>query len=158
MNLGFRACAGDIVLGMEDGIASIVGLIFGVAATGDRHAVLIAGCTSCVSAAVSMMAGVYMEAETEKDVGEDSAPAWLRALWMLLTDFAAAAVPIMPFTLLPVSEARWVAGGMTMALLTALGLWRAVLGARGKWRTVIETNAIGIGAASAGVIVAALLG
>ena len=154
----FRACAGDIVLGMEDGIASIVGLIFGVAASGNRHAVLVAGCTSAVSAAVSMMAGVYMEAETESDVGAAGPPPLMRAVWMLVSDFLAAAVPIAPFALLPVAQARWVAAGLTVALLAVLGLWRATLGGRGVARTVIATIAIGLAAAAAGVVVAWGLG
>jgi VIT1/CCC1 family predicted Fe2+/Mn2+ transporter len=62
------ASAGTIVFGMEDGTVSIFGLIFGVAATTtDSHAVLIAGAAGAVAAAVSMMAGVYLDAETSQD-------------------------------------------------------------------------------------------
>jgi vacuolar iron transporter family protein len=67
----FRNSAGTIVFGMEDGTVSIFGLIFGVAATTtDTKTVLIAGATGAVAAAVSMMAGIYLDAETTRDETE----------------------------------------------------------------------------------------
>ncbi len=60
--------AGTIVFGMEDGTVSIFGLIFGVAATTtSTKTVLIAGASGAVAAAVSMMAGAYLDAETTQD-------------------------------------------------------------------------------------------
>ncbi|MFO1413042.1 MAG: VIT1/CCC1 transporter family protein [Burkholderiales bacterium] len=64
----FRASFGDIVFGMEDGTVSIFGLVFGVAATtNDSRVVLAAGLTGAIAAAVSMMAGAYLDAETARD-------------------------------------------------------------------------------------------
>jgi len=63
-----QASAGEVVFGMEDGTVSIFGLVFGVAATTtDQKAVLIAGASGAVAAAVSMMAGTYLDAETGQD-------------------------------------------------------------------------------------------
>ena len=60
--------AGTVVFGMEDGTVSIFGLIFGVAATTtSTEAVLIAGASGAVAAAVSMMAGAYLDVETTRD-------------------------------------------------------------------------------------------
>ena len=60
--------AGTVVFGMEDGTVSIFGLIFGVAATTtSTQTVVIAGASGAVAAAVSMMAGVYLDAETTDD-------------------------------------------------------------------------------------------
>ena len=60
--------AGTVVFGMEDGTVSIFGLIFGVAATTTNTAtVLIAGASGAVAAAVSMMAGAYLDVETTRD-------------------------------------------------------------------------------------------
>ncbi len=62
------ASAGTIVFGMEDGTVSIFGLVFGVAATTSSNAaVLIAGASGAAAAAVSMMAGAYLDAETNRD-------------------------------------------------------------------------------------------
>lgn len=64
----FTNSAGTIVFGMEDGTVSIFGLIFGVAATtNDTKTVLIAGASGAIAAAVSMMAGAYLDVETTRD-------------------------------------------------------------------------------------------
>jgi vacuolar iron transporter family protein len=202
--------AGTIVFGMEDGTVSIFGLIFGVAATtSDTKTVLIAGASGAAAAAVSMMAGAYLDVETRGDqtklslaangsgvplskrlmdagltleqssalakaVQNDrsavdglllalsgTAPAPLnpaeQALWMLAADFFAAAVPILPFVLLPIGQARIVSGIVTVVLLVALGIGRAKLGQRSVARTVAETVSIGIGAAIAGVAIGLLI-
>jgi vacuolar iron transporter family protein len=60
--------AGSIVFGMEDGTVSIFGLVFGVAAAApDSHAVLLAGGTGAIAAAVSMMAGTFLDVQTGND-------------------------------------------------------------------------------------------
>jgi vacuolar iron transporter family protein len=208
----FADSAGTVVFGMEDGTVSIFGLIFGVAATtSDTKTVLIAGASGAVAAAVSMMAGAYLDVETTRDeidakrtnlqamsperlaaslaslfakagltaeqssaltaaVGHDrralgglmlalqgipQAPLdpWEQALWMLLADFLAAAVPILPFVFLPIAEARIVSAVVTAALLIGLGIGRARIAKRNLMRTVLETVAIGLAAAMAGVAI-----
>ena len=76
-----------------------------------------------------------------------------QALWMLLADFAAAAVPILPFVWLPIPQARVVSGVVTLALLIGLGIGRARIAKRDTLRTVAETVAIGIAAAVAGIAI-----
>ena len=211
----FAASAGQVVFGMEDGTVSIFGLVFGVAATtNDQAAVLVAGASGAVAAAVSMMAGTYLDVETNRDqarvmasrveanlrnssatVVDDvtrrltaaglpsehaasfssflsSQPAVLKSLatalttpsvsgqsplvqslWMLVADFLAAAIPILPFAFLPVSEGRVVSGTVTTLLLVGLGIGRGLIGGRNILRTMIETVAIGAAAALAGVAI-----
>jgi vacuolar iron transporter family protein len=211
--------AGTIVFGMEDGTVSIFGLIFGVAATtSNAGTVLIAGASGAVAAAVSMMAGVFLDVETTRDEaktkrakleatlaanaasicaelpgelaaagltqrqsaaltgavrddrealdglllalhGSPEAPQspWVQALWMLIADFAAAAVPILPFVFLHVAQARVVSAIMTIALLIALGVGRGRIGGRAVARTIVETVAVGIAAALAGVAIGVLI-
>jgi len=215
LRVSLEASAGDVVFGMEDGTVSIFGLVFGVAATtNDKSTVLIAGASGAVAAAVSMMAGAYLDAETSRDqarasaslidskmqknpadvlesvmdrlravgMGRDQAstltsflrsePAILKdfasalavpavpgfiqsplvqSLWMLVADFVAAAVPIVPFAVMSVPEGRVVSGTVTLLLLICLGIGRARIGDRGVLRTVLETVSIGIAAALAGV-------
>jgi len=211
--------AGTVVFGMEDGTVSIFGLIFGVAATTSSTAtVVIAGASGAVAAAVSMMAGAYLDVETTRDemaakrvlaqsdlklesseiakllpgklavagltveesaaltaaVGHDRQALcglfialdgaseqplnpWEQALWMLFADFAAAAVPILPFVFLPIPQARVVSGVVTLALLVGLGIGRARIANRDTLRTVAETVSIGIAAALAGVLISVLI-
>ena len=64
----FMSSIGAIVFGMEDGTVSIFGLVFGVAASAPNgHAVLLAGATGAAAAAVSMMAGTYLDVSTAND-------------------------------------------------------------------------------------------
>ena len=211
--------AGTVVFGMEDGTVSIFGLIFGVAATTSNTAtVVIAGASGAVAAAVSMMAGAYLDVETTRDAlaakkalaksdltlqssaivaslpsrlaaagltqeqsaaltgavqrdpaalcglylaleatPDDPPGPWEQASWMLLADFAAAAVPIVPFVVLPIPQARVVSGAVTLLLLIGLGIGRARIAKRDTLRTVLETVSIGIAAALAGIGIGVLV-
>jgi VIT1/CCC1 family predicted Fe2+/Mn2+ transporter len=213
------AAAGTIVFGMEDGTVSIFGLIFGVAATTSNNlTVLIAGASGAAAAAVSMMAGAYLDAETSRDEraiakaelrgeldlpsveiaallpkrlaaagvnpslasaltgavkgNEDAQKGLLsalqsdpqqplapseQALWMLIADFFSAAIPILPFFLLPIAQARIVSAIVTTGLLVLLGVGRAKIAKRSVVRTVIETVSIGVAAALAGVAIGMLI-
>jgi vacuolar iron transporter family protein len=217
LKTSLTASAGQVVFGMEDGTVSIFGLVFGVAATtNDQSAVLIAGASGAVAAAVSMMAGTYLDVETNRDqarlltariesdlrsgsaavlegvtqrlqaagMPQDqaaivsnflssqptilkgvatalTAPAdsdlsqgpLVQSLWMLIADFFAAAVPILPFAFLPVPQGRVISGIVTMLLLIGLGIGRGLIGQRNIFRTVVETVSIGLAAALAGVAI-----
>lgn len=62
------ASAGNFVFGMEDGTVSIFGPVFCVAASAPSgHAALLAGATGAAAAAVSMMAGTYLDISTAND-------------------------------------------------------------------------------------------
>jgi vacuolar iron transporter family protein len=64
----FTDSIGDIVFGMEDGTVSIFGLVFGVASSSTSSStVLLAGATGAISAAVSMMAGTFLDVESTND-------------------------------------------------------------------------------------------
>jgi VIT1/CCC1 family predicted Fe2+/Mn2+ transporter len=70
----FYDSVGDIVFGMEDGAVSIFGLVFGVASSVSSSAdVLLAGATGAVAAAVSMMAGTFLDLESANDEARSQA-------------------------------------------------------------------------------------
>jgi VIT1/CCC1 family predicted Fe2+/Mn2+ transporter len=59
------------VLGANDGIVSVAGLVMGVAgATTDRQAIFVAGIAGLVSGALSMAAGEYVSVSTQRDTEE----------------------------------------------------------------------------------------
>lgn len=59
------------VLGANDGIVSVAGIVLGVAgATTDRTAILIAGIAGLVAGAMSMAAGEYVSVSTQRDSEE----------------------------------------------------------------------------------------
>src|SRR5438270_160771 len=56
------------VLGANDGIVSVAGLVVGVAgATADRVAILMAGVAGLVAGALSMAGGEYVSVSTQRD-------------------------------------------------------------------------------------------
>ena len=68
LTTSFEASIGDIVFGMEDGTVSIFGLVAGVSLTASSgRSVLVAGAAGAVAAAVSMMAGVFLDLQSERD-------------------------------------------------------------------------------------------
>jgi len=80
-----------------------------------------------------------------------------QALWMLAADFFSAAVPIVPFMLLPIGVARVVSAIITTLLLIVLGFGRARIGGRSTARTVAQTVGMGVAAALAGVAIGVLI-
>jgi VIT1/CCC1 family predicted Fe2+/Mn2+ transporter len=217
----FHASVGDVVFGMEDGTVSIFGLVFGVAASTDQSSVvLLAGGTGAIAAAVSMMAGAYLDAESERDRARVEAKkqgeAWAQdagataqrlsqhlaaagipdtqvkavrdflgsnpqvlgalrtafmpaaqdpvaisplahALWMFIADLFAAFVPVLPFALLAISDARLVSVLMTALLLVALGIGRGLIGQRSLIRTTVETLTVAAMAAAAGIMIGKII-
>lgn len=211
-----QASIGDIVFGMEDGTVSIFGLVFGVAlSASDSHTVVLAGATGAAAAAVSMMAGAYLDAESERDealarttqsgaaepekvaanavliadrlvaggvpqadaqtlqrilartpgaiaaLRQETSPAVpvrhaspaAHAFWMFVADLFAGAVPVMPFALLPLPQARIASLVVTTALLLILGVGRGLVAGRNIVRTTIETIVVAAAAAAAGVAI-----
>jgi VIT1/CCC1 family predicted Fe2+/Mn2+ transporter len=56
------------VLGANDGIVSVAGIVMGVAgATSDSHAIFVAGTAGLVAGALSMAAGEYVSVSTQRD-------------------------------------------------------------------------------------------
>jgi VIT1/CCC1 family predicted Fe2+/Mn2+ transporter len=214
--------AGEIIFGMSDGVVSIFGLVLGVAAGAQSgEIVFLAGATGAIAASVSMMAGLYLELESEGDemrvqaelreaeirsdptnavnklMGvlqgtglstkslnairddmqadpvairrietaiscEEEPPARkisaiVHACWMGIADFAAGITPVIPFAFLPFAEARVVCIAGTATLLILLGIGRAKIGKRNTARTVLETIAIAMAAAIAGVMIGWLI-
>ena len=89
--------------------------------------------------------------------GKSATNPWEQAIWMLIADFLAAAVPILPFVFLPITTARVTSVAVTTALLILLGLGRARIAKGNTARIVTETVAIGIAAALAGVGIGVLI-
>lgn len=66
-----RIRAREFVFGIQDGLLSTVGLLSGVsAATQSRAVVIVTGIAAGVTGGISMAAGAYLAARTEKDIFE----------------------------------------------------------------------------------------
>ena len=66
------AWIGDAIYGVNDGLGSIFGIVSGVsgATLGNSHFVLIAGMAGMVASALSMGAGAYLAAKSEREIYE----------------------------------------------------------------------------------------
>lgn len=187
------------------------------ASTDDARVVLLAGLTGAISAAVSMMAGAYLDAETARDQAraarrrdalpdptlfDDDAPLRERllkegvtpsaidalaeiardhpglpqalrtvyadrrpadgasplahALWMFASDIVAALIPVIPFALWPIAQARYISIAATALVLVILGIARARIGKRRLLATTMRTLGIAAAAGMAGVLVGRL--
>ena len=61
----------DVIFGANDGLVSILALVAGVyGAISESHPILIAGIAGAVAGAISMGAGAYLSAKSEKEVTE----------------------------------------------------------------------------------------
>lgn len=133
----FITSVGDIVFGMEDGTVSIFGLVFGVAASASNDkAVLLAGATGAVAAAVSMMAGAYLDVSSRRSI---------------------AFTPVIPFMLFALDTARIVSVIVTTLLLLIVGVGRGIISHRNVVLTALETLGIAAAAAVAGVLIGILI-
>jgi vacuolar iron transporter family protein len=77
--------------------------------------------------------------------------------WMFISYLFAAAVPVIPFTLLPLGTARLVSLMITALLLLLLGVGRGLVGHRNVVLTALETLGIATAAALAGFLVGKLV-
>ena len=94
------------------------------------------------------------------DAGDAAAEAspLAHALWMFVADIIAALVPVIPFALLPMNEARYVSLAATAAVLVVLGIGRAKIGKRRMLSTTLQTLGIAAAAGAAGVLVGSWFG
>lgn len=64
----FKGSVTDIIYGMEDGTVSIFGLVAGVAlSASSSKPVLLAGATGAIAAAISMMAGDFLQKQSQQE-------------------------------------------------------------------------------------------
>ncbi len=81
---------------------------------------------------------------------------WTHAAWMFVADLLAAAAPVLPFALLDLEPARIASLALTTVLLVALGVGRARITHRRIVATTIQTLAIAVLAAAAGILIGRL--
>ncbi len=120
------------VLGANDGIVSVAGLLMGVAgAGGDRTALLLAGVAALVAGAISMGGGEYISVSAQKDTeisaGRNrmsiSAHPWVAA-WSSAVAFSLGALlPLL--TILGPWEQRELATAVSVVLALSLSGWWA---------------------------------
>jgi VIT1/CCC1 family predicted Fe2+/Mn2+ transporter len=154
----------DFILGGQDGLVNVLGIILGVAtAVQDARIVIIAGIAATFAESISMGAVAYTSFKASKDFYRShhirSVEKPLRSAFIVGgSAIIGSLIPLIPFFLLPVSEAVPASVIISTAVLFMAGAVKAKLTLGRWWRSGLEMAAIGMTAAIAGYVVGSLLG
>jgi len=101
---------------------------------------------------------LQVEAASERQFGgwEQKNP-FVQSAWMFISDLFAASVPVIPFALLPLVNARLVSLIITALLLLLLGVGRGLVGHRNVVLTALQILGIATAAALAGFLIGRLV-
>lgn len=221
MNAGAAALVRDVILGGQDGLVNVLGLVLGMAAaTSNAHVVVAAGLAALLAESIAMAGVAFTSTAAERQLGtgtreqlereRDSLRAARRATLRAgleergespevahLVEAAAAeeavawvdrlehertmlspvretrpiragivvgvstaigsSVPLLPFVLLPIGTAPFVALALAGIVLGVAGLERAELAGGSHRRAALEMVAIGIVSALAGYLIGQVL-
>lgn len=160
----------DVILGGQDGLVNVLGVVLGVAAaSGETRIVLAAGLAAAFAESFSMAAVAYTSTVAERDylkstlpkreateiaqvIPEESAP-FRSALVVGLAAIVGSLIPLIPFIWLPVKPAIGVAIIVSAIALFALGAIKAKTTV-GDWKkSGTQILAIGLLAALIGYLV-----
>jgi VIT1/CCC1 family predicted Fe2+/Mn2+ transporter len=154
------------VLGANDGIVSVAGLVMGVAgAGGDRTALLLAGVAALVAGAISMGGGEYISVSAQKDSEisagrirqQISAQPWAAA-WSSAVAFSLGASLPLVTILGPWSSKELATVISVVVALTLTGWWAAWAGKFSILRSVSRNVGVSVLTMSASYLIGQLLG
>ncbi len=169
---GFKQVTGekirDFILGAQDGIVNVLGLVLGVAsATLDTKIILISGLAGLFAESISMGAVTFTSSKAARDYYKRFKEKREAALYknplsigvfVFIATLAGSAIPLIPFFFLSAK-----AGMVGSIILSGLALF--IIGALkarftiGDWKkSGLEMLAVGLLAAVAGYVIGTLLG
>lgn len=154
------------VLGANDGIVSVAGLVMGVAgAGGDRSALLLAGVAAIVAGSISMGGGEYISVSAQKDTESSAgrrddlitAKPWAAA-WSSATAFTLGALlPLIAMTG-PWEERVLATAAAVVVALTLTGWWAAWAGKFPVGKSILRNVAVSILTMGLSYLIGQLLG
>jgi predicted membrane protein (TIGR00267 family) len=160
----------DVILGGQDGLVNILGIILGVIAGGGTRVVLLAaGFAAAITESISMGAVGYTSAVSERDYYQaeqareaaeiDATPEAeqqeIREIYAIAT-LIGHLIPLLPFVWLPRTTALIVGIVLSALVLFGVGVYSS-LTLVGDWRkNGLKMVAIGLGAAAIGFLIGRL--
>jgi predicted membrane protein (TIGR00267 family) len=157
----------DLILGGQDGLVNVLGIVLGVAAaTASTRIVLISGLAATFAESISMGAVAYTSTKAAKEYYLSRGRKPLREYETpfqngLVVGFSAiggSLVPLLPFFFIPISQAmQWSLLVCTLSLFV-VGAVKARLTVGAWWKSGIELAVIGMFAALAGYAIGHVLG
>lgn len=155
------------VLGANDGIVSIAGVVMGVAASGaGRPTVIVAGVAAVVAGAISMAGGEYTSVSAQRDTefahgrpaSVVTARPWNAAWSSFLAFTAGALLPLLAITM-PIEAIKVpVTVAAVVVALAITGWWAAHVGGGSKTRSIVRNVSVSLLTMGIAYAVGALLG
>lgn len=153
----------NFVFGVEDSLVSTVGLLSGIAIAGvSQGQIFLTGVVLIFVEAISMAAGSFLSEssaeEYEAGKEERSGQGRLAAFVMFISYFISGFIPLLPYVLLPVSQAFVASIAVSLIALSILGAVAARLSHIPPIRSIIRAVLVGGVAILIGVLVGSWLG
>ena len=155
------------VLGANDGIVSIAGVVIGVASAGaDKGSILLAGVAAVVAGAISMGGGEYTSVSAQRDTElahgktakNTSAHPWAAA-WSSFVAFSAGAMLPMLAIVGPWDEYRvQVTGAAVVVALAITGFWAAKVGSAPVGKSVLRNVLVSVVTVGLSYAIGSILG
>jgi VIT1/CCC1 family predicted Fe2+/Mn2+ transporter len=155
------------VLGANDGIVSIAGVVIGVASAGaDKGSIMLAGIAAVVAGAISMGGGEYTSVSAQKDAElahgrnpkNTSAHPWAAAFSSFVAFSAGAMLPLLAI-LGPWDEYRvQVTGAAVVLALAITGFWAAKVGNSPVGKSVLRNVLVSIVTVGLAYLIGSILG
>ncbi len=161
-----------LILGIEDGLVSSLGVVTGIAAgTEDRFVIILSGITVALVEALSMAAGTYLSDKSAKEVHvfeekRDPLPKKLRqlhdidklnpaknALAMYFANTFGGVIPVFPYLIFPIKIAMPISVLMVITILFVVGAEKGRLTRTNPLRSGLEMALISSAAASLGFLI-----
>ncbi|HLD12600.1 MAG TPA: VIT1/CCC1 transporter family protein [Candidatus Nanoarchaeia archaeon] len=154
----------DIILGGQDGVVNVLGLVLGVAAaTADPRIILIAGLAGGFAESISMAAVAYTSTKAARDFARSrhrlssDSPKYA-AVIVGGSSLIGSFLPLFPFLFLAPMMASVVAVILCGIVLFATGFVKGKLTKSSAWKSGVELLVIGLLAAFAGYLIGHWLG
>lgn len=155
------------VLGANDGIVSIAGVVIGVASAGaDKGNIMLAGIAAVVAGAISMGGGEYTSVSAQKDAElahgrnpkNTSAHPWAAAFSSFVAFTAGAMLPLLAI-LGPWDNYRVEVTGAAVVLALAItGFWAAKVGNSPVFKSVLRNVLVSIVTVGLAYLIGTILG
>ncbi len=154
------------VLGANDGIVSVAGLVMGVAgAGGDRNALLLAGIAATVAGAISMGGGEFISVSAQKDTEISAgrrfdlvtANPWAASLSSALAFTLGALLPLIAMTG-PWEQKELATAVAVVTALTATGWWAGWAGKFSIGKSILRNVIVSILTMGLSYLIGQLLG
>ncbi len=164
---GNSAIIRDIILGGQDGLVNVFGVVLAVAeATQSKYIIMISGLAAAFAESISMAAVAYTSGrageeyyrKTRNSISEEFAHPIRDAAIVGFAAIIGSFIPLIPFMLVPVQQAFWTTIGLSTLVLFGSGAIKAKYTGVSPLKSAIEMAVVGMTAAIAGYLIGAALG